>query len=100
MPVSSSERSSGPCKGAPAAFSTPAPRFDRMAQHTFGWFGWFSAAGFVALGALYLVDLVATDLWRFSPFWTLVVALIAGVGALALYFGDDPTAGERPRSTA
>jgi hypothetical protein len=66
-----------------------------MAQHTFGWFGKFSAAGFVILGALYLIDLVATGLWQFSPVWTLLVAVIAGAGALALYYGDDPTAGHR-----
>ena len=71
-----------------------------MSEHSFGWFGWFSAAGFVILGALYLIDLVATDLWELSAFWTLVVALLAGIGALALYFGNDPTARERERREA
>lgn len=63
-----------------------------MARNDFGWFGWFSLAGFVILGALYLIDLVATDLWPFSAWWTLAIALLAGIGATALYFGNDPTA--------
>ena len=62
-----------------------------MAEHSFGWFGWVSAAGFVILGLLYLIDIFATDVWEFSAFWTLIVALLAGIGALALYFGNDPT---------
>lgn len=66
-----------------------------MARNRFGWFGWFSLAGFVIMGALYLIDIMATDLWEFSALWTLVIALLAGIGALALYFGNDPTAKER-----
>lgn len=62
-----------------------------MTQNTFGWFGWLSAAGFVILGALYLIDLTATQLWPFSAFWTGVIALVAGIGALLLYIGNDPT---------
>lgn len=63
-----------------------------MAQQTFGWFGWFSAAGFVILSALYLLDqAVATELWPVPALWTLVVALLAGIGAIALYYGNDPT---------
>jgi hypothetical protein len=70
-----------------------------MARNDFGWFGWFSAAGFVILGALYLLDLAFEDVWAFSALGTLVVALVAGVGALALYFGNDPTAGNRRGET-
>jgi hypothetical protein len=62
-----------------------------MAQHSFGWFGKFSAAGFVILGALYLLDLFVAGVWPFSLWWTLIVALVAGAGALSLYFGNDPT---------
>ena len=70
-----------------------------MSRHSFGWFGWFSAAGFVILGALYLLDLFVAEVWPFSSTWTLIVALIAGIGALALYFGHDPTDRERPNRT-
>lgn len=73
---------------------------DTASDHDFGWFGWFSVAGFVVLGLLYLLDLFATQWWAFSAFWTGIVALIAGIGALALYFGDDPTAGPSRETTA
>jgi len=63
-----------------------------MARHTMGWLGWFSLAGFIILGALYLIDLNATGVWPVSTTWTGIIALIAGIGALALYFGNDPTA--------
>ncbi|MFC7203214.1 hypothetical protein ACFQJC_06785 [Haloferax namakaokahaiae] len=62
-----------------------------MSKHSFGWFGWLSAAGFVILGLLFVIDLFAVNVWAFSAFWTLIVALLAGIGALALYYGNDPT---------
>jgi len=62
-----------------------------MARHSFGWFGWLSAAGFVILGLLYVLDVFLVNVWPFSAFWTLIVALVAGAGALALYYGNDPT---------
>lgn len=70
-----------------------------MATNDFGWFGWFSAVGFAILAALYLVDMVAPDMWPFSAYATLTVALIAGIGAIALYFGNDPTADTRRETT-
>ena len=70
-----------------------------MARNGFGWFGWFSAAGFVILGALYLLDLYFAEVWPYSLGWTLTVAVIAGIGALALYFGNDPTARDRRTAT-
>ena len=70
-----------------------------MAQHNFGWFGWFSLAGFVILGVLYLLDVYLAEVWPFSAWWTLVVALVAGIGAAALYFGNDPTASTPERET-
>lgn len=62
-----------------------------MATNSFGWFGKFSAAGFVILGALYVIDLLLFDVWAFSATWTLIVAVVAGIGAAALYYGNDPT---------
>ena len=63
-----------------------------MERNALGWFGWFSVAGFVILTALFALDLFADSLWAFSAFWTLVVAIVAGIGAVALYVGEDPTA--------
>jgi len=71
-----------------------------MAQNTLGWFGWFSVAGFVILTALFVLDLFADTLWAFSAFWTLVVAIVAGIGAAALYAGNDPTADTYADTTA
>lgn len=70
-----------------------------MTRNDFGWFGWFSAAGFLIMGALYLLDMVEPALWQVSRSLTLGVALLAGLGALALYFGNDPTARNRRRIT-
>ena len=50
------------------------------------------------MGALFLLDMVATDLWPFSAWWTLAVAVLAGIGAAALYYGTDPT--DDTRTTA
>jgi len=61
-----------------------------MAPNSLGWFGWASAAGFAILTALFVLDLFADPLWAFSAFWTLVVAIVAGIGAVALYAGTDP----------
>ena len=70
-----------------------------MTDHSFGWLGWLSAAGFVILGGLYVLDVFAGNLWPFSAMWTLIIALIAGFGAIALYFGNDPTDRRRRDST-
>lgn len=66
-----------------------------MERNGFGWFGWFSLAGFVILGALWLIDATGAEVWPFSQLWTLIIALVAGIGAVALYYGNDPTARER-----
>ncbi|NHN41157.1 hypothetical protein G9C85_05840 [Halorubellus sp. JP-L1] len=79
---------------AAALFATTADVQTDMARHDFGWFGWFSAAGFFILGTLYLLDLAFVEVWPYSATWTLVVALLAGIGALALYYGNDPTGDE------
>ncbi len=65
-----------------------------MAWNDFGWFGWFSLAGFIILGALWLIDATTAEVWPYSQTWTLAIAILAGIGAVALYFGNDPTARE------
>jgi hypothetical protein len=62
-----------------------------MVRRSFGWFGWFSAVGFVILGTLYVLDVYLADVWAFSARWTLITALLAGIGAIALYYGNDQT---------
>jgi hypothetical protein len=65
-----------------------------------GWFGWFSLAGFVILGILYLLEVTAlADTEFLSPTWTLIIAIIAGIGAALLYFGNDPTASDEDEYT-
>lgn len=58
-----------------------------------GSFGWFSVAGFLIMGLLYLLDVMGIADSILSPGLTLLVAIVAGIGALLLYFGNDPTAG-------
>lgn len=70
-----------------------------MAANNFGPFGWFSAAGFVILALLYIVDVYSIAPWPFSATWTGLIALLAGLGAGLLWYGNDPTAAE-PRETA
>lgn len=65
------------------------------AGNDIGSFGWFSVAGFVIMGLLYLLDVMDIADSILPPGTTLVVAIVAGVGALLLYFGNDPTAGPR-----
>lgn len=58
----------------------------------FGWLGWLSVFGFLLLGLLALLDATATVSWPLSTELTAGVAIVAGVGAALLWFGDDPTA--------
>lgn len=53
--------------------------------------GWVSLAGFVIMGLLYLLDVMEIADSILSPTWTLIVALVAGIGAALFYFGNDPT---------
>jgi hypothetical protein len=68
---------------------------DAMADHSFGPLGWFSAAGFVILSLLYVVDMYAIASWPVSLALTGALALLAAIGAVALWYGHDPTASER-----
>ena len=54
--------------------------------------GWFAVAGFVIMGLLYVLDVADIANSILSPLWTLIVAVVAGVGALLLYAGNDPSA--------
>jgi len=56
-----------------------------------GWLGWFSLAGFVILGLLWIIDVSAIGSWPVSALWTGIIALVAGVGALLFWYGTDPT---------
>ncbi len=61
----------------------------------FGPFGQFSLAGFLIMGLLAIVDAAGIAPWPLSPTVTAVIALLAGIGAAALWFGHDPTASDR-----
>lgn len=54
--------------------------------------GWFSVAGFVIMGLLYLLDVADIANSILSPTWTLIIAVVAGIGALLFWVGNDPTA--------
>jgi hypothetical protein len=66
-----------------------------MTERDFGWLGWFSLAGVLSLGPLLLVDVYVADVWPYSQFWTFLTLVFAGIGALALYYGPDPSDGLR-----
>lgn len=55
--------------------------------------GWFSAAGFVIMGLLYILDMLDIATSILSPTLTLIVAVVAGIGAVLFYVGNDPTYG-------
>ncbi len=67
---------------------------DAMADHSFGPLGWVSAAGFVILSLLYVVDAWGIAQWPMSLAVTGAVALLAAAGAILLWYGNDPTATE------
>ena len=72
-----------------------ADRERTSAGNDIGSLGWFSIAGFLIMGLLYLLDVMEVADSILPPGTTLLVAIVAGVGALLLYFGNDPTAGPR-----
>ncbi|WP_226011967.1 hypothetical protein [Halomicrobium salinisoli] len=69
-----------------------------MNDNGFGPFGQFSLAGFLIMGLLALIDAAEIAPWPLSPELTAIIALLAGIGAAALWFGHDPTASERARA--
>lgn len=54
--------------------------------------GWFAMAGFLSMGALYFVDMLAEG-GIVSPIVSLPIGIVAGVGVLLFWLGNDPTAG-------
>lgn len=64
-----------------------------MGGNGMGIAGWFSLAGFIILGILYILDISAIADSILSPTWTLSIAVVAGIGAALFYFGNDPTYG-------
>lgn len=61
-----------------------------------GWFGWFSLLGFLILGLLAIGESMAALDWPLSVGLTAALAVLAGIGAVALWIGNDPTAEETP----
>lgn len=66
-------------------------------ENHIGWFGWFSLLGFIVLGALAIGESMAALDWPLSLGLTTALAILAGIGAIALWFGNDPTARGRAR---
>lgn len=58
-----------------------------------GALGWFSIAGFVIMGALYVLSVTTDAAALTTPMGDLAIAIVAGIGALLFWFGNDPTAG-------
>ncbi|WP_336000090.1 hypothetical protein [Halorientalis halophila] len=70
-----------------------------MANNELGPLGWFSAAGFVILSLLYVVDMQGIAQWPVSLPVTGALALLAAAGAILFWYGNDPTAAEEPTTT-
>lgn len=61
-------------------------------ENHIGWFGWFSLLGFIILGLLAIGESMAALDWPLSLGLTAALAVLAGIGAVALWIGNDPTA--------
>ena len=66
-------------------------------ENHIGWFGWFSLLGFLILGLLAIGEAMAFLAWPLSVGLTAGLAILAGLGAIALWIGNDPTARDRTR---
>jgi hypothetical protein len=58
-----------------------------------GALGWISVAGFVIMGALYVLSVTTDASALISPAADLAIASLAGIGAVLFWYGNDPTAG-------
>lgn len=72
------------------------PDTERTAQERderrIGMLGWISVAGFLIMGALYLLAVSTGASALTTPGGDLAIAIVAGIGALLFWFGNDPTA--------
>ncbi len=59
--------------------------------HTIGPLGLFALAGLVSMSGLYYLDVVAEGN-VISPTTSLPIGIVAGIGALLFWFGNDPSA--------
>lgn len=66
-------------------------------ENQIGWFGWFSLLGFLILGLLAIGEWMAVLAWPLSVGLTAALAILAGIGTIALWYGNDPTARTRAR---
>ncbi|MFC7156454.1 hypothetical protein ACFQPA_13475 [Halomarina halobia] len=70
-----------------------------MATNDFGTLGWFSVAGAIIMGALYVLDVTNVADSILDPGLTLIVAVLAALGAFLFWVGNDPTAESEGDST-
>lgn len=66
-------------------------------ENHIGWLGWFSSLGFIVLGLLAIGESMTALDWPLSVGLTAALAILAGVGAIGLWIGNDPTARDHAR---
>lgn len=64
-------------------------RFNQSEQQL-GALGWFSMIGFVSMLGLYYADVI-TGGNGIAPTITLPIGIVAGIGVLLFWMGNDPT---------
>lgn len=65
-------------------------RQSKQPDKRLGILGWFSLLGFVSMVGLYYADVI-TEGNGLSPTTSLPIGIIAGIGALLFWLGNDPT---------
>ncbi|WP_254545538.1 hypothetical protein [Halomarina pelagica] len=70
-----------------------------MATNDFGTLGWFSVAGAIIMGTLYVLDVTNVADSILAPTLTLIVAIVAALGAFLFWVGNDPSADSDADST-
>lgn len=79
--------------------ASPLPHAMSTNENHIGWVGWFSVLGFLILGLLAVGESMAALDWPLTVGTTATLAILAGIGAIALWFGNDPTASPTARET-